>query len=133
MFPTFENYTDQFRIFTDSMIHGGSMVYNEEDPIVKEVVESSENHIKKYPYQTPIHFIDDGITYLETCFKPFFLNKLSLILSKIITFASTDIPMVKIIPAIPGKVNTALKEAKIPKMNKMFTAKAISAYKPAFP
>jgi UDP-N-acetylmuramate: L-alanyl-gamma-D-glutamyl-meso-diaminopimelate ligase len=66
VFPTFENYTDQFRIFTDSMIHGGSMVYNEEDSIVKEVVESSENQIKKYPYQTPSHFIENGITYLET-------------------------------------------------------------------
>ena len=67
------------------------------------------------------------------CFKPFFLNNPSLILSKIITLASTDIPMVKMIPAIPGNVNTALKDAKIPKMNKMFTARAISAYKPAFP
>ena len=48
------------------MIHGGSMVYNEEDPIVKEVVESSENQIKKYPYQTPSHFIENGITHIET-------------------------------------------------------------------
>ena len=67
------------------------------------------------------------------CFKPFFLNKLSFILSKIITFASTDIPMVNMIPAIPGNVNTALKEAKIPKINKMFTANAMSANNPAFP
>lgn len=66
VFPTFENYTDQFRIFTDSMINGGSMVYNEEDLVVKDVVESSENHIKKYPYGTPSHFIENGITYLET-------------------------------------------------------------------
>jgi UDP-N-acetylmuramate: L-alanyl-gamma-D-glutamyl-meso-diaminopimelate ligase len=42
------------------------MVYNEEDTIVKEVVESSTNHIKKYPYTTPNHFIENGITYLET-------------------------------------------------------------------
>jgi len=66
VFPTFENYTAQFRIFTDSMIPGGSMVYNEGDAIVKEVVESSVNQIKKYPYQIPNHFIENGITYLET-------------------------------------------------------------------
>ncbi|WOC40792.1 UDP-N-acetylmuramate--L-alanine ligase [Polaribacter sp. HL-MS24] len=66
VFPTFENYTEQFKIFTDSMVHGGIMVYNEEDPIVKEVVESSENHIQKYPYQTPNHHIENGVTYLET-------------------------------------------------------------------
>ena len=66
VFPTFENYVSQFKIFTDSMVNGGSMVYNIEDEIVKDVVESSENHIKKYPYKTPEYFIENGITYLET-------------------------------------------------------------------
>ncbi len=66
VFPTFENYTDQFRIFTDSVIHGGSMIYNEEDPVVKKIVESSENSIKKYPYSTPEYTIENGITYLDT-------------------------------------------------------------------
>ncbi len=66
VFPTFENYKDQFKIFTDSMINGGSMVYNILDEHVKDVVESSVNHIKKYPYDTPKHFIENGITYLET-------------------------------------------------------------------
>lgn len=66
VFPTFENYIEQFKIFTDSMVHGGSMMYNEEDEILKDVVESSENHIKKYPYATPNHFIENGITFLET-------------------------------------------------------------------
>ena len=66
VFPTFENYKEQFKIFTDSMVHGGSMVYNVEDEHVKEVVESSENHIKRYTYETPKHFIENGITYLET-------------------------------------------------------------------
>lgn len=66
VFPTFENYKEQFSIFTDSMINGGSMVYNIEDENVKDIVESSQNHIKKYPYETPKHFIENGITYLET-------------------------------------------------------------------
>ncbi|MHB0754279.1 UDP-N-acetylmuramate--L-alanine ligase [Polaribacter sp. M15] len=66
VFPTFENYKEQFKIFTDSMINGGSMVYNAEDEHVAAIVESSENHIKKYPYKTPDYFIEDGITYLET-------------------------------------------------------------------
>ncbi|APZ45089.1 peptidoglycan synthetase [Polaribacter reichenbachii] len=66
VFPTFKNYKEQFSIFTDSMVNGGSMVYNSEDKNVAEIVESSENHIKKYPYETPSHFIENGITYLET-------------------------------------------------------------------
>ena len=66
VFPTYDNYVEQFQIFTDSLINGGILVYNEEDTEVKRVVESSTSAIKKYPYQTPPHSIDDGTTYLET-------------------------------------------------------------------
>ena len=66
VFPTFEGYVDQFRIFTDSLTNGGIMVYNEEDAIVKEVVESSTHPIKKYPYSTPTYEIEEGITAIET-------------------------------------------------------------------
>ena len=66
VFPTFEGYVDQFRIFTDSLTNGGIMVYNEEDITVKEVVESSTHPIKKYPYSTPTYEIEDGITAIDT-------------------------------------------------------------------
>ncbi|WP_075343954.1 UDP-N-acetylmuramate--L-alanine ligase [Tenacibaculum agarivorans] len=66
VFPSFENYVEQFEIFTDSLIHGGIMVYNEEDIQVKKVVEKSENSIKKYPYITPDFHIDNEVTYLNT-------------------------------------------------------------------
>ena len=66
VFPTFENYVEQFSIFTDSLVNGGIMVYNEVDATVKEVVENSTNSIKKYPYSVPEHFIENGITYLQT-------------------------------------------------------------------
>ena len=66
VFPTFEGYVNQFRIFTDSLTDGGIMVYNEEDTILKEVVESSTHSIKKYEYSTPVYQIDDGVTYIDT-------------------------------------------------------------------
>ena len=66
VFPTFEGYVDQFRIFTDSLTNGGIMVYNEEDANVKEVVESSTHPIKKYPYSTPTYEIEEGITAIDT-------------------------------------------------------------------
>ena len=66
VFPTFDNYVEQFRIFTNSLTNGGIMVYNEEDPTVKQVIENSEHPIKKYPYSTLEHFIDDGTTYIDT-------------------------------------------------------------------
>ena len=66
VFPTFDGYIEQFRIFTDSLTNGGIMVYNEEDTILKEVVESSEHTIKKYAYSTPSHIIENGITFIDT-------------------------------------------------------------------
>ena len=61
------------------------------------------------------------------------LNNSSRIRSKISTFASTDIPIVNTIPAIPGSVNTAPKPDRIPKINNRFSINAISAPTPALP
>lgn len=66
VFPTYENYVDQFKIFVDSIVRGGSITYNEEDLEVKHVVEASENTIRKLPYQTPVYTVENGQTFLET-------------------------------------------------------------------
>lgn len=66
VFPSFENYVDQFKIYVDSIVEGGSITYNVEDPEVVRVVEASENQIRKIPYETAAHSIKDGVTYLET-------------------------------------------------------------------
>lgn len=66
VFPTYENYVEQFKIFVDSIIKGGSINYNAEDPEVVKVVEASENTIRKIGYQTPEYTIENGTTYLET-------------------------------------------------------------------
>ncbi|GAB4158062.1 MAG: Mur ligase family protein [Winogradskyella sp.] len=66
VFPTYENYVEQFKIFVDSIVRGGSINYNEEDEEVKRVVEASENQIRKIPYRTPEYTVEDGETLLET-------------------------------------------------------------------
>ncbi len=66
VFPTFENYVSQFRIFVDSIVKGGSITYNEEDPEVLKVVEASENTIRKLPYKTPDYSVEAGQTLLAT-------------------------------------------------------------------
>jgi len=66
VFPTFQNYVEQFEIFTNSITNGGIMVYNEVDTVVKNVVENSDNTIKKYPYKTPEFRIENGTTYIDT-------------------------------------------------------------------
>ncbi|WP_299524315.1 Mur ligase family protein [uncultured Lutibacter sp.] len=66
VFPTFENYVDQFLIFANSLTNGGIMVYNEEDVEVKKVVEQATSSIQKYPYSTPNYKIENGTTFIET-------------------------------------------------------------------
>ncbi len=66
VFPTFENYVEQFEVFVDSIVKGGSITYNEEDLEVKRVVEASENSIRKLPYTTPEYVVENGQTLLVT-------------------------------------------------------------------
>ena len=66
VFPTIEKYNEQFEIFIDKIANGGMLVYSEEDETLKNIVEKSTANIKKYPYKTPAHFIENGITYLKT-------------------------------------------------------------------
>ncbi len=66
VFPTYENYVEQFSIFVDSIVQGGSINYNEEDSEVKRVVEESDNQIRKLAYQTPEYRVENGQTLLAT-------------------------------------------------------------------
>ena len=66
VFPTFENYIEQFEIFIETMVNGGALIYNTEDDIVKKIVEESTKSIKKFPYQTPNYSIENGMTLLDT-------------------------------------------------------------------
>ncbi|WP_304138679.1 Mur ligase family protein, partial [Mesonia mobilis] len=62
VFPTFENYVEQFKLFTDSMVNGSILVYNEEDPLVKQIAESATKPTRKHPYTTPEYFVEEGET-----------------------------------------------------------------------
>lgn len=66
VFPTFENYVDQFKIFTEEMVNGSILVYNEEDPLVKTIAEEATKPTRKHAYKTPAYAIKDGETYIET-------------------------------------------------------------------
>ncbi|MEP5339302.1 MAG: Mur ligase family protein [Algibacter sp.] len=66
VFPTYDNYAEQFSIFVDSIVSGGNINYNEEDPEVKRIVEASANTIRKIAYQTPEYTVVNGETLLAT-------------------------------------------------------------------
>lgn len=66
VFPTYENYVEQFEIFIQKITNGGILVYNEDDSEVKRVAEAATNPIRKIPYSTPKYTVENGVTLLET-------------------------------------------------------------------
>lgn len=63
VFPTFENYLEQFRIFIDKIEKDGHLIYNDTDAILKELVEThARTDIHYHPYRVPEHSIESGIT-----------------------------------------------------------------------
>lgn len=66
VFPTFDSYIEQFRIFISKITAGGILIYNEQDEVVKKIVVESTNPIRKIPYSIPDYVIKNGISYLKT-------------------------------------------------------------------
>ncbi len=66
VFPTFDNYVEQFRMFVDLIEPGGSLVYCSEDKELVKVakVSGKKNSIKKLSYSVPPNKIVNGTTYL---------------------------------------------------------------------
>lgn len=64
VFPTFDNYVEQFRIFADLIEKGGKLIYSVDDLEVKSVADECENEIDKIPYSIPEHVTENGITSL---------------------------------------------------------------------
>jgi len=65
VFPTFDLYLEQFRIFIDKIESGGLLIYNEADETCKALVESKKREridIRYQPYAVPQHSIRNGRT-----------------------------------------------------------------------
>src|SRR5882757_5787951 len=62
VFPTFEIYLEQFRIFIDKIEPGGALIYNMTDPVLKKLVEEHPAPVRRIPYTIPSHQIKNGIT-----------------------------------------------------------------------
>jgi len=68
IFPSFDNYVEQFRIFTKFIEPGGDMNYYANDPELARIVHHSTDikHIRTIPYLTHPHRLHDGKTLLLT-------------------------------------------------------------------
>jgi UDP-N-acetylmuramate: L-alanyl-gamma-D-glutamyl-meso-diaminopimelate ligase len=65
VFPTFENYIDQFRKFISLIQPNGSLVYCSEDKVLEKICrEATNKNISVTPYSIPKHTIRDGVTSL---------------------------------------------------------------------
>ncbi|GMV78700.1 MAG: peptidoglycan synthetase [Chitinophagaceae bacterium] len=66
VFPTFEIYKEQFIIFIQKIEKNGVLIYNENDSVLKELVEKNKrNDIRYQPYAIPEHTIENGITHIS--------------------------------------------------------------------
>jgi UDP-N-acetylmuramate: L-alanyl-gamma-D-glutamyl-meso-diaminopimelate ligase len=65
VFPTFDNYVEQFRIFVRQLPEGGTLIYSSNDQEVVGVSKETAAGVEKIPYTIPAHVIRDGVTYLQ--------------------------------------------------------------------
>lgn len=65
VFPTLENYIEQFRTFIQTIESGGTLIYNEQDAMVKELASNSEIKVSRKPYSIAEHIIENGTTFLS--------------------------------------------------------------------
>ncbi len=64
VFPTFENYVEQFKKFTDLIEKNGSLIYYDGDKEINKISDKLRDDIEKYPYQAHKNIIENNKTYL---------------------------------------------------------------------
>ena len=64
VFPTFDGYVDQFRIFADMIEPNGSLVYFDGDENSCSIANRIRKDVKLLPYSTPSFLIRNGATFL---------------------------------------------------------------------
>ncbi len=65
VFPTFDNYVEQFRIFTRLIEKNGCLIYPDNDPEIVKVAREAPEHLKKICYSLPSYRIEDGHTFVH--------------------------------------------------------------------
>ncbi len=64
VFPTFDNYVDQFRIFAGLIEPKGTLVYFNGDDEVRKIGETTHAGVSAIAYDIPEHKIDNGTTVI---------------------------------------------------------------------
>ena len=65
VFPTFDNYVEQFDIFCSTIVENGALVYNSGDHEVRRLGEKYSDAIQTIPYDTPDYQVSENGTLLK--------------------------------------------------------------------
>ena len=65
VFPTFENYIEQFELFINELAEDASLIYFNGDPTLKRIVQSNSKNISTVPYETPDYSVESGCSIIK--------------------------------------------------------------------
>lgn len=64
VFPTFENYVEQFALFIEKIRPGGKLIYYAPDENIRRIVSRADASVQALPYDTFPHRVENGRTFL---------------------------------------------------------------------
>ncbi len=64
VFPTFDNYVEQFAVYLEKITPGGTLIYFEEDENIRKILSRADSSVKQIPYNTFPHTVREGVTSL---------------------------------------------------------------------
>lgn len=65
VFPTFENYVEQFAKFANDLPEGGSLIYYKGDGELQKIAHNMHSGVQITAYDAPDYFIKDGISIVK--------------------------------------------------------------------
>lgn len=65
VFPTFENYVEQFAVYLEKITPGGSLIYYEGDENIRRILPRAAASVKRLPYGAFPHTVRNGVTSLS--------------------------------------------------------------------
>jgi UDP-N-acetylmuramate: L-alanyl-gamma-D-glutamyl-meso-diaminopimelate ligase len=66
VFPTFENYVDQFRIFIDLITTNGKLIYCGLDEVVRKICENAREDLTLMRYELPAYRVENATTIITS-------------------------------------------------------------------
>lgn len=65
VFPTFEHYVDQFKIFVDKMMDGGYLAYYQNDRELIRIAKTAKRSLRLQPYEAMPYRVENGKTIVQ--------------------------------------------------------------------